>query len=314
MLANQVRILGGTRRDVLAGALAGTAGLPAFGAASPHFSEVALSHAAGLGKPAFGLGLVTYNVGKDLALPDLLKVAKEGGVQAIELRTSHKHGVEPSLNASQRAEVRKRFEDAGIIAWGCGSVCEFHSTDAAVLRKNLDECKRFVDLVADIGAKGVKVRPNGFNRNEKQADTLKRIGDAVRVCAENAATAHVEIWVEVHGAGTQEPANMQAIMKHCGHPAAGVTWNSNPTDVKNGSVKAAFELLGPYIKSCHINDLFKNDTGVYPYAELFRLLKGSGYDRFTLIEVGRTPGDASACVDFLRYYKALWSRLAEEGA
>ena len=35
-----------------------------------------------------------------------------------------------------------------------------------------------------------------------------------------------------------------------------------------------------------------------------------GYDRYTLIEVGRTPGDAAACVEFLRYYKALWSRLA----
>jgi sugar phosphate isomerase/epimerase len=285
-----------------------------FGAASALFPGAAMAHVAGPAKPAFGLGMVTYNIGKDLALPDLLKVAREGGVQAIELRTSHKHGVEPSLSANERAEVRKRFADAGIIPWGCGSVCEFHSTDPAVVRKNLDECKRFVELVADIGAKGVKVRPNGFNKNEKQADTLKRIGDAVRTCAENAAAAKVEIWVEVHGAGTQEPANMQAIMKHCGHPSAGVTWNSNPTDVKNGSVKASFELLGPYIKSCHINDLYKNDTGAYPYAELFGLLKGLGYDRYTLIEVGRTPGDAAACVDYLRYYKALWSRLAGEGA
>jgi len=265
-------------------------------------------------KPAFGLGLVTYNIGKDLALPDLLKVAKESGVAAIELRTTHKHGVEPTLNAVQRAEVRKRFTDAGIVPWGCGSVCEFHSTDPAVVKRNIEDCKRFVELVADIGGKGVKVRPNGFNKGEQQGDTLKRIGDSVRACAENAAGAKLEIWVEVHGNGTQEPANMQAILKHCDHPSAGVTWNSNGTDVKNGSVRASFDLLRPYIKSCHINDLFKNDTGTYPYAELFGLFRGMGYDRYTLVEVGRTPGDAAACVEFLRYYKALWSRLAGEAA
>ncbi|MFM8931658.1 MAG: sugar phosphate isomerase/epimerase family protein, partial [Gemmataceae bacterium] len=201
-------------------------------------------------KPAFGLGLVTYNIGKDLALPDLLKVAKESGIAAIELRTTHKHGVEPTLNAVQRAEVRKRFKDAGIVPWGCGSVCEFHSTDPAVVKRNFEDCKRFVELVADIGGRGVKVRPNGFNKGEQQGDTLKRIGDSVRACAENAAGAKVEIWVEVHGNGTQEPANMQAILKHCDHPSAGVTWNSNGTDVKNGSVRASFDLLRPYIKSC----------------------------------------------------------------
>ena len=294
-----------TRRDTVAGlvGLAAVSALPKEGMGANTF-------ALEVSKPAFGLGLVTYNVGKDLSLPDLLKVAKESGVVAIELRTTHKHGVEPSLGRTQRADVRKRFADSGIVPWGCGSVCEFHSTDPAVVKSNIEDCKRFVELVADIGGRGVKVRPNGFNRGENQADTLRRIGDSVRACAENAAGAKVEIWVEVHGNGTQEPANMQAILKHCDHPSAGVTWNSNGTDVKNGSVKASFELLRPYIKSCHINDLYRNDTGAYPYAELFGLFRGMGYDRYTLIEVGRTPGDAAACVEFLRYYKALWSRLA----
>ena len=300
---------GPARREAMAGVL-GMASMPPFASHTLAKSN----ESAPPTNPPFGLGLVTYNVGKDLALPELLKVAKDSGIAAIELRTTHKHGVEPSLSPGQRADVRKRFADAGIVAWGCGSVCEFHATDPAIVKKNIEDCKRFVELVADIGGKGVKVRPNGFNKGEKQGDTLKRIGDSVRTCAENAASAKVEIWVEVHGNGTQEPANMQAILKHCDHPSAGVTWNSNGTDVKNGSIQASFDLLRPYIKSCHINDLFKNDTGAYPYSELFGLFRGMGYDRYTLIEVGRTPGDAGACVEFLRYYKALWARLAGSAA
>ena len=35
--------------------------------------------------------------------------------------------------------VRTRFADAGVQIWGCGSVCEFHSPDPAVLRRNIDK-------------------------------------------------------------------------------------------------------------------------------------------------------------------------------
>ena len=50
--------------------------------------------------------------------------------------------------------------------------------------------------------------------------------------------------------------------------------------------------------------------GKYPYRELFRLFRESGYDRVTLCEVGRSITDPSAALEFLRYYKALWTELA----
>ena len=86
-------------------------------------------------------------------------------------------------------------------------------------------------------------------------------------------------------------------------------WNSNPTDVKNGSVAESFKLLRPWIRSCHINTLYTDAAGVYPYRELFALLKGIGYDRATLIEVGPSCPDANFGAELLRYYKALWLEL-----
>src|SRR5437764_14168369 len=71
----------------------------------------------------FKLGMVTYNVAAQWDLPTILKVCKAVGIAAVECRTTHKHGVEPTLNADQRAEVKKRFADSGIVCWGCGSVC-----------------------------------------------------------------------------------------------------------------------------------------------------------------------------------------------
>jgi hypothetical protein len=120
----------------------------------------------------------------------------------------------------------------------------------------------------------------------------------------------VEIWVEVHGAETQKPANMKSIMEHCGHKSVGITWNSNRTDLVNGSVRPSFELLRPWIRSVHINELYKDARGEYPYRELFGLLRGVGYDRYTLCEVGRTPRSVDDGIETLMYYAALWRELA----
>ncbi|HKB03289.1 MAG TPA: TIM barrel protein [Gemmataceae bacterium] len=260
--------------------------------------------------PPFKLGLVTYNTAAQWDLPTLLKVCKAVGIAGVECRTTHKHGVEPTLTGDQRAEVKKRFADSGVAFWGCGSVCEFHSPDSAVVKKNIETCHEFVKLVHDIGGTMVKVRPNGLPKGVAVEKTLEQIGKALIECGKAAADHGVEICVEVHGAGTQDPPNMKAIMEHCGHKSVGLTWNSNATDVKDGSVKWSFDLLKPWLRSCHINDLYKDLSGSYPYRELFALMREHGYDRYTLIEVGRTPPDAATGEEFLRYYKALWTELA----
>jgi len=272
-------------------------------------SSVATEDRSSTTRPGFRLGMVTYNVAAAWDIPTILKVCKTVGIGPVELRTTHKHSVEPALSQEQRKEVKKKFADGGVDIWGCGSVCEFQSPDAAVVKKNIETCKEFVQLAADIGGRGVKVRPNGLLKDVPVEKTLEQIGKALIPCGQAAADAGLEIWVEVHGRGTAHPPHIKTIMEHCGHKSVGVTWNSNPEDIKDGSVASSFKLLEPWIRSCHINDLYKESTGVYPYRELFRLLRNSGYDRVTLCEVGRTYSDADLGIEFLRYYKALWTEL-----
>ena len=259
----------------------------------------------------FRLGIVTYNVAAAWDRPTMLRVCKNVGLSPVELRTTHKHGVEPSLSADQRREVKKQFADAGIEIWGCGSVCECHSPDQSTVKKHIETCKQFVQLAADIGGTGVKVRPNGLPKDVPVEKTLEQIGKALIECGKAAADAGVEIWVEVHGAGTSHPPHCKTIMEHCGHPKVGLTWNSNAADIKNGSVAEYFKLLWPWIRSCHINELHKDGKGIYPYRELFRLFREAGYDRVTLCEIGKTPPDADSGEELMRYYKALWQELAK---
>src|SRR5688572_6258750 len=60
------------------------------------------------------LGTVTYNIARDWDLPTLIKNLTEVGFDAVELRTTHKHGVELSLSPAARAEVRKQFEGSAV--------------------------------------------------------------------------------------------------------------------------------------------------------------------------------------------------------
>jgi len=92
-----------------------------------------------------------YNIAAAWNLDDLLKACSAAGISPVEFRTTHKHGVEPTLSKDQRQEVKKKCADKGVEIWGCGTVCEFHSDDMNVVKKNIETCKEFVQLVADLG-------------------------------------------------------------------------------------------------------------------------------------------------------------------
>jgi sugar phosphate isomerase/epimerase len=287
-----------TRRELVRMGLGAAAGL------------VGVRAAAGPGGAAAAapgdlhLGLVTYNVAKEWDLDTILRLLKETGFEGVEFRTTHAHGVERTLSAAERTEVKKKCAAAGLKQVSVGTACEFHSPDPAVVRKNVEECREFVLLARDIGGRGVKVRPNGLPKEVPEEQTIEQIGRALVECGEFAADHGMEIWVEVHGRDTRQPAVMRRIMDACGHPSVGITWNSNDSDVTNGSVRESFALLQPFIRCCHITDLWSE----YPYAELFSLLAESGYDRFTLCEFhGTVPASEGAA--WLRRYRRRWEEL-----
>ena len=249
----------------------------------------------------FQLGCVTYNLLKDMDLETIIRTLEATGLAAVELRTGHAHGVEPSIGADERARIRARFERSKVRLLSYGSTCEFESPDAAERKHQVEVGKTFVDLARDTGAIGVKVRPNGLPKGVPYATTIKNIAGGLHELAGYAASKNIEIWMEVHGRDTQEPKVSAEILHTAGHKNVGACWNSNPTDVKDGSVAASFRLLEPFIRNVHINELYSS----YPWHELFTLLRDSGYKRYTLAEVAESKEPER----FLRYYKALWQQL-----
>ena len=246
------------------------------------------------------LGTVTYNNAKDWDLPTLLKKLEALKYQGVELRTSHAHKVEVDLTAAQRAEVRKRFEDSPVELAGLGSAFEYQAADPAVVKKNVSDTKEYVRLAHDVGSPGVKVRPNGVPRGADLESTLKQIGAALHEVGEYAQGFGVEIRVEVHGGTTQLVPNLAKIMKYADHPNVYVCWNSNPTDVVNGSIRENFALVADKVREVHLRDLTDE---AYPWRDLFALLERQGYNGYTLAEIGENPDPDR----ILRYFRALWT-------
>jgi sugar phosphate isomerase/epimerase len=309
-----------SRRSFIKAGILGVAGAGAMGVPAASGADAAPPPSSA---PPFKLGTVTYNLAKDWDIDTIIKNCSITGFEAVELRTTHKHGVEPTLSKAQRAEVKKKFEDSPVRLLSLGSTCEYESPDPAVVRKNIEETQRFAELAHDVGARGVKVRPNGFPKGADKAKTLDQIGKALNECGKDAQSLGVELWLEVHGRETEEPPHIRRIMDVCNHPAVGVCWNCNDTDVVNGSVKQYFELLKPWIRNAHINELWRNPspwdtsegrgaqkpltgfpdyTKPYPYRELFGLLRAAGYSGYTLAEVPESPEP----LRFMKYYRALW--------
>lgn len=252
------------------------------------------------------LGLVTYMWGADWDLPTLLKNLRLTGFEGVELRSGHKHAVEPTISADQRKQVAQQFADAGVTLVGLGTACEFHSPDPAVVRKNIDDTKAFIHLAHDCGGTGVKVRPNGLPTDVPVRTTLEQIGRALNEVAEYGEGFGVQIRLEVHGKGTQELPHIKTIMDVASHPNATVCWNSNPSDMEGQGLEYNFNLVKNRLGTIHIHDLISN----YPWAELFRLLRQAGFDGWTLLEEGKPTADP---IRVMQYYRLVWRQLAGEG-
>lgn len=264
---------------------------------------VAAADSSGADERLFELGTVTYNLARNWDLEQLIRNCEETDFRGVELRTTHKHGVEPGISDQERTEVRRHFENTSVQLVCLGTACEYHSPDQDEVKRQIELSGRFLELAADVGARGIKVRPNGIPDGIPVDTTLRQIGQSLAEVGEMAEKYQVGVWVEVHGRDSSHPPYMKKMIDYCGHPMVGITWNCNDTDLKDGTVEPYFELLKPHIRNVHINNL----TSGYPYRDVFTLLRQLRYDGYTLAEVAEAKGDP---IRFMRYYRALWDELS----
>ena len=255
-------------------------------------------------QPTMKLGTVTYNLAQDWDIETIIKNCEAAMFQGVELRTTHAHKVEVNLGKDERDRVRKRFADSAVQLMGLGSAFDYHTPDQDKLRKDIAATKDYITLAHDVGASGVKVRPNGLPKEVPKEKTLEQIGKALRELGEFGDSHGVVIRLEVHGPATSLLPNIKAIMDAADHKNVGVCWNSNQSDLDGDGFDHNFNLVKDKIFSVHMRDLYLEE---YPFRKLLTRLNEIQFTGYCLAEI---PSSTDP-VRVMKYFRALW--LAYQG-
>lgn len=258
-----------------------TAGLSLTGALLPGYSTKAenskFSHQNPSANPKpLKLGLMTYNIGKDWDIETLIENCSQTGFKHIELRTTHKHGVEVSMNKNQRSEVKKRFEDSPIEAISLASAFSYHHPDQSELKNHIEGTKAYLQLAADVGGQGIRVFPNALPEGVDREKTMKQIGKSVAELGLFGHNLGVEVRLEEHGQDTDNIPVIKKIIDYADSPYVYVIWNSSPNDVLEEGLEAHFNMVKDRIRCVHLRELFNG----YPWRKFFSLLRQSGYEGY----------------------------------
>jgi sugar phosphate isomerase/epimerase len=246
------------------------------------------------------VGAVTYNIAKDWDLDTIIRNFTAAGIEAVELRTTHAHGVELSLSPAARRDVKARFDASAVRLASLGTTCEYHAADPAVVARQVEETRSWLQLARDVGAASIKVRPNGLRKDVPEEQSLEQIGRALAECSRAAADLGIRIQLEVHGPETAHVPRIHRILQHAGEPPAlWVCWNSNQEDLQDGGLEANFRLVQHRIGQVHMRDLYIEE---YPWRQLVALLKGIGFGGYCYAELGESSCDG---VRVLKYFRGM---------
>jgi sugar phosphate isomerase/epimerase len=284
------------RKFVKSTALGVTAlGLPIL----PNFSGI-----TGYVNPGMRMGLVTYLWGEDMDVPTLISSCQKSGLEGVELRVEHAHGVMPDISTQRRLEVKNQFEESGIKLVGLGTNQQYDYPDADALRKSIEGTKEFIILSNEVGGSGVKVKPNGFHEAIPHDQTLEQIGKSLREVGEFAADYGQEIRLEVHGKETNQLPHIKAMMEVANHPNVRVCWNCNDADLNGPGLEYNFNLVKDYFgNTVHIREL---NVGEYPYQQLMDLLVEANYSGWMLLECRTEQQDyVAAMAEQLKIFKEM---------
>jgi len=186
------------------------------------------------------------------------------------------------------------FADSPVTCIGYGANFEYHSPDPVKLRMNIDQTKEYIRLCKDIGATGIKVKPNDLPKGVPREKTIAQIAASLNEVGKYAREFNQLVRVECHGNLTQELPNMKAIFDQVTEKNVKICWNCNDQDLLPPGLEGNFNSVKKWFgDTVHVREF---NVGDYPYQQLFNLFEGIGYKGWILLEARTEPADKIAAL------------------
>lgn len=249
------------------------------------------------------LCLLTFNLGRDFDLDELLEVCDRYGYEGVECRAQadHGHGIELDTTPEQRAEIKAKFEDARVDLAGISTGCRFESLDPAERQKQIDISKQFIDLAADVGAPRIRVFGNAFPEGSDKDEVIENVGQALREIAEHAEGTGVDCNLEMHGDFYRWQYTLRAV-EIADHDRIGVVYNCDRREAAWGPISTFIDPVKDYLRHVHLHDIESPD---YPYQDLFRILRNLGYHGYVSLEASPSEDAERVLGLYARLYECM---------
>lgn len=188
----------------------------------------------------------------------ILERASSLGYAGIEIR-----GIEGEMDLSTRSEfaplqiagTRRQLADRNLVVTDLGASSRLHERDPAIREAQLDETRRFIDIAHRLGARYIRVFPNGYLKDEPHDVTLARIGDTLRELGAFAQGSGVGVLMESHGDLT-DSNSLVTVMRQAGTGFdTGLVWDTHHTVVAGKEAPAStWAAIGSWVRHTHIKD------------------------------------------------------------
>ncbi len=247
------------------------------------------------------LCLLTFNLGRDFELDELLAVCDRYGYEGVECRAQadHGHGIELDTTPDQRAQIKSKFDAHLVNLAGISTSCKFESLDPAERQENIDIAKQFIDLAAEVGAPRIRVFGNAFPPGADRDEVVENVGHALREIGEYAEGTGVDCNLEMHGDFYYWKYALRAV-EIADHDRIGIVYNCDRREPGWGPISTFIEPVAEYLRHVHLHDI---ESPEYPYQDLFRILRNMGYHGYVSLEASPS-GDAERVI-------AIYARLYE---
>jgi sugar phosphate isomerase/epimerase len=251
--------------------------------------------------------------GQKLGLEKEIDIAAEAGYNAIEPWVS---ALQEYLKAGGKlADIRKRLDDRGLTVEGAISFTQWIVEDDAKRAAAVEQIKREMDLLAQIGGKRIAAPPLGANANDAPLLDLAKVAERYRAILETGdatgVTPALELWgpsKNLHRLG-----DCLFVLAESGHPKACLLGDVYHI-YKGGSSHTGLKLLSDAaLPVLHMND-YPADPPREKIADRDRIMPGDGIAPLPEILRALRENGSHAVLSLELFSQVYWEKDALEVA
>lgn len=246
------------------------------------------------------LSLLNYKLVPSWPLDRIVRTASAMGCAGIELRLERGFAAGPELESSSqdRRRIREEVAAAGLEIACLGTSSSFDAPDPNQRQAVIEHTKRLIELAADVNCQRIRVFGDRLPKDIPPLDCARYVGESLRPLGEFADPLGVDVLLEMHNDFNDPDLALTAIQT-ADHPRVALVYNCDERDISDGSIRATYDRVRPWIRHVHLKELGNG----FPYQELFALLQADGYAGYFSTELEEKDTLAAYLLTFAALFR-----------